>query len=81
MNRNCPECGAPVPEEAKFCPNCGAALQTSETVICKNCGEENPAGTKFCKNCGSALSKKSQKRSLKPAKWMVCPLGAKSKIS
>lgn len=58
MSLKCKECGSEIPEDAKFCPNCGAAVKP-ESVACKKCGAENPAGTKFCKECGSALPRKT----------------------
>jgi hypothetical protein len=49
----CPNCGARVSGEAKFCPECGQALTANLT--CPNCGHESPAGTKFCAECGNKL--------------------------
>lgn len=40
----CPNCGAPIAANAKFCEECGASL-----------GGDNPAGT-FCTFCGSEIS-------------------------
>lgn len=56
MSKNCQNCNQPLPENSKFCPNCGAAV-SAQTNICANCKAENPAGAKFCKNCGNALGK------------------------
>jgi len=50
----CPKCKANVPANAKFCPECGAAL--SATVECPSCHQSNPAGSKFCANCGTKLA-------------------------
>ncbi len=46
---NCPSCGQPVMNGAKFCPNCGARL------VCPNCGNALIPGAKFCPNCGNKL--------------------------
>ena len=49
----CPNCGASVSRDAKFCPECGQALTANLT--CPNCGHESPHGTKFCAECGTKL--------------------------
>jgi predicted RNA-binding Zn-ribbon protein involved in translation (DUF1610 family) len=48
----CPKCGATV-INAKFCSECGAALQTP---VCPKCGKEVAVGAKFCPECGEKLS-------------------------
>ncbi len=53
----CPNCGAPNPQGATFCANCGFKLSKSlkeeiEGIICPNCGVKNPKDAKFCSNCG-----------------------------
>ncbi len=50
---HCPNCGKPHPADAKFCPSCGANLQTGR---CAKCGEEIPSGASFCPGCGAKLS-------------------------
>jgi membrane protease subunit (stomatin/prohibitin family) len=50
----CPKCGFQNPQTAKFCSNCGAALQAIG-LSCPKCGTVNPAGARFCINCGSQL--------------------------
>ena len=47
----CPECGKPLVEKVKFCPECGAKIQ--QVVFCKECGAKLEAGTKFCSECGT----------------------------
>jgi membrane protease subunit (stomatin/prohibitin family) len=49
----CSKCGTENPTTAKFCVNCGNAMQT--TVKCPKCGTEVAAGTKFCPNCGAKI--------------------------
>lgn len=63
---DCPTCHAANRDSARFCLNCGHALQSapatppaatvSDSCACPSCGEENRAGRKFCKRCGSAMS-------------------------
>ena len=50
----CPHCQAAIPAGAKFCPNCGRALQAA-MVACPKCGTANPSDGRFCTNCGEAL--------------------------
>jgi DNA-directed RNA polymerase subunit M/transcription elongation factor TFIIS len=47
----CPQCGKPIDANAKFCPECGAKLQSS--AFCSECGAKIPAGAKFCPECGA----------------------------
>ena len=48
----CPRCQTVNPEGAKFCQNCGQALQRK----CPNCGTMNAPEAKFCMNCGWNLA-------------------------
>ena len=52
-SRSCPLCGKPVPDDAKFCPKCGAKLEGSR--FCPECGKEIPPDSKFCPGCGKKL--------------------------
>ncbi|MFL5842052.1 MAG: adenylate/guanylate cyclase domain-containing protein, partial [Thermoleophilaceae bacterium] len=47
----CSQCGAQNPPNAKFCMECGAALERR----CPSCGTPAPEGSKFCMECGAAL--------------------------
>lgn len=49
----CPECEAPLASNAKFCPECGAKLKTSNN--CPGCGFEITTKAKFCPECGKRL--------------------------
>ncbi len=58
QTKACPKCGAIVPINSTFCPNCGAPLQGTQNqgmIKCPKCGTESPPGTKFCPNCGTSL--------------------------
>ncbi len=47
----CASCQQDVPEESKFCLQCGAAL----SARCSGCGAELPPGSRFCNQCGAAV--------------------------
>ncbi len=48
---SCPDCGAAVTPDQKFCFDCGTEL----SVPCSNCGAALPAGSKFCGECGTPV--------------------------
>jgi len=48
---NCLQCGHRNPEHAKFCLECGSALQ----LHCGQCQTELPAGARFCLECGTPV--------------------------
>ena len=48
---NCPSCAAPNADTAKFCTECGAALEEH----CPACGTAHRPGQRFCAECGAAL--------------------------
>ena len=50
MAKQCSNCKSSVPENAKFCPECGTVLKTETT--CPQCGEEKANDAKFCASCG-----------------------------
>lgn len=55
----CAKCGSDLPENAKFCLQCGekvVSLSDNE-IICPSCGAKTPKG-KFCVECGTPLSNK-----------------------
>lgn len=55
----CKNCGRNLPDEAKFCRECGCEvtpeepINEKETQFCSKCGSEMPKGTRFCPNCGT----------------------------
>src|SRR5918995_1270259 len=52
LNRvNCTACGTENPAGARFCMNCGEALERR----CPSCDTPAPAEARFCMNCGAAL--------------------------
>ncbi|WP_172369190.1 SPFH domain-containing protein [Sporosarcina jiandibaonis] len=56
---NCPHCDALVNKNAKFCGECGKAVQKKK-VPCVNCKTEINEDAKFCGECGAnQLSKKT----------------------
>lgn len=51
---DCPTCGLPYQEGAKFCPACGGKLPVIiQQHICKICGNTLSENAKFCNICGS----------------------------
>jgi len=64
----CPQCGAIVPPDSRFCPVCallcgsgrfGKAQHkveaTDKPVSCPKCGLQNNSGRRFCIGCGNRL--------------------------
>jgi membrane protease subunit (stomatin/prohibitin family) len=51
VRATCPNCNAPLEKNAKFCPECGAAIQNDK--FCTNCGAKVKADAKFCPECGT----------------------------
>jgi len=52
----CPDCGHPIPQEAKFCPHCGHQQLVFDQ--CSECGKNLPPNAQFCPRCGTPVSKK-----------------------
>ena len=52
----CPDCQHPVPNEAKFCPDCGHQLLIFQQ--CSQCGKNLPPNGKFCTQCGQPVGQK-----------------------
>ena len=49
--QTCPTCGAPVGDDARFCPACGSELSGS----CISCGTVLPREPRFCPSCGTPV--------------------------
>jgi uncharacterized OB-fold protein len=47
----CPNCGAALAPNAKFCAECGTPIKA--TKFCSNCGAELDRNAKFCPECGT----------------------------
>ena len=58
----CPNCNAQVPENSKFCLECGSKIEMLEEneMICPACGKKTNKG-KFCMECGASLIAKCAK--------------------
>ncbi|MBR5518820.1 MAG: SPFH domain-containing protein [Clostridia bacterium] len=52
----CNNCGKEVPENAKFCLECGSKIEVvaENKVVCPKCGKKTAKG-KFCMECGAKL--------------------------
>jgi ribosomal protein L40E len=60
-SKQCPQCKAYSPEQAKYCLNCGAKFEEtpppapSSKKFCPNCGAQIVGSGKFCVSCGTKL--------------------------
>ena len=53
----CAECTKDIPEEAKFCPYCGADNREPEgPPVCLACGVVAAENAKFCSECGAGIN-------------------------
>jgi hypothetical protein len=59
MSKKCVKCGNLIPDEAAFCPECGAKQEAGAPSVCPHCGAPVEAGSSFCGNCGQPLSQGS----------------------
>ncbi|MHC4212200.1 MAG: zinc ribbon domain-containing protein [Planctomycetota bacterium] len=50
----CSQCGSGQDSDAKFCDDCGAAINKER--ICPKCDNRNDGDARFCDNCGQELS-------------------------
>jgi class 3 adenylate cyclase/predicted ATPase len=51
VRMQCTNCATEIPEQRKYCGQCGAAVARR----CGDCGTANPALNKFCGECGTRL--------------------------
>lgn len=58
MGRICSKCGAPLPDDAVFCGNCGTVCQRDSFRgnVCRRCGKPLDGEEKFCGSCGEPVS-------------------------
>jgi len=54
---SCSKCGNTLPQNAKFCLECGQPVLSENEIICPSCGTKTPKG-KFCLECGASMIKK-----------------------
>jgi membrane protease subunit (stomatin/prohibitin family) len=52
VQASCPNCHAPLANNAKFCPECGYKLAEAKK-FCTECGAQLTPGAKFCPECGA----------------------------
>jgi membrane protease subunit (stomatin/prohibitin family) len=55
VRATCPNCNAPLPAKVKFCPECGAKIESE--AHCTQCGARLSPGAKFCAECGTRVEK------------------------
>lgn len=59
----CPQCGAGLNADVRFCSQCGAkieppapeAAEAPQSRVCPGCGAEVAQGMKFCSQCGAKV--------------------------
>lgn len=51
----CPSCGKPCTPDFKFCPSCGADLESHLKTVCPKCGKTILSGSMFCSFCGEKI--------------------------
>jgi uncharacterized OB-fold protein len=67
VRATCPNCEAALPGNVKFCPECGAKIQSDNA--CVACGVKLIPGAKFCPECGAkvgAISAKDRRQRATP---------------
>lgn len=55
IRATCPNCEASLPHNVKFCPDCGAKINTQNH--CSECGATMAPTAKFCPDCGNKVNK------------------------
>jgi len=51
----CPQCGADLPGDARFCFRCGTPVVRGQ--VCASCSQDLPADARFCHRCGQEVKK------------------------
>lgn len=63
---DCPTCGLPYTEGAKFCPACGGKLPVKiKPRVCRTCGNTLSENAKFCNICGTPALQEEKKEQVK----------------
>ena len=52
----CPNCESKLQEDAAFCSDCGAKIQTGAPGVCTACGAKLPDDAEFCIDCGTSAN-------------------------
>lgn len=73
----CKHCQAELPDNARFCPECGAL----QPMICPSCGAESRPGSKLCTACGKKLPMAEREDRLVYARKKKHPLRVVSLIA
>ena len=65
--RTCPECGADVSKDYRYCTTCGAKMPEEKApakvkYVCQECGTEAEEGAVFCTNCGAKITPVEEKQ-------------------
>lgn len=53
VRATCPNCEAPLANNAKFCPECGTKIKSEQ--FCTECGNKLLPNAKFCPECGTKV--------------------------
>jgi hypothetical protein len=62
LKHHCGECSSELPEDAKFCHDCGAKAPSQD--ICTGCNAHLSVDAKFCPQCGAPARQQPSKSSL-----------------
>ena len=68
----CYQCGAELPQGARFCLQCGAkqpVAPKADTWFCPECGTENTG--KFCQECGHKRPENAEPAKCAKCGWVV----------
>jgi len=55
VRATCPSCQTPLAAKVKFCPECGAKIESE--AHCTECGAKLGPGVKFCAECGTKVER------------------------
>lgn len=63
IKMKCKNCNTELQEDAVYCPECGAKVNSdvpSTPLKCRNCGADLTPGAKFCAQCGAATAQPAE---------------------